>query len=177
MHHNQDLQNRLKILAFQPQIPITYTKEARQAHVDRMIATLEKSIAQQGAVDVVVLPELATIDYSRQAFDQLPDLAEKSEGDSFERLSTFAQHVGCTVVYGFARKEKGDYFISQNVINPAGRLVAGYDKLHAAHFGFSMEKDYFSTGQRLAVFQVGGFRFGIVICYDFRFPELTRLYA
>ena len=168
----------INVLGFQPEIPLIRDVSERKAHVDSMIRKLESEIAgYDGPIDLVLLPELATVEYSREAFEKLDELAEEAEGDSFERFAAFAKRTGSTVVYGYPRKENGRFLISQNVIAPSGKLISGYDKLHMAHFGFSTEKDFFTTGNRIALFEVNGFRCGILICYDFRFPELTRLYA
>ncbi|MGB0388175.1 MAG: carbon-nitrogen hydrolase family protein [Ardenticatenaceae bacterium] len=173
----QTSHSHLNVLGFQPTIPTVRSIAQRQAHVDAMIAKLETAVSEHDSIDLVLLPELATIEYSREAFDQLDVLAETRKGDSFERFAAFAKRAGCAVMYGFPRVEQNRTYISQNVINANGKWVTGFDKLHMAHFGFSMEKDYFSAGERIAVFELNGFRFGILICYDFRFPELMCLYA
>jgi len=40
-----------------------------------------------------------------------------------------------------------------------------------------MEKEFFQRGQSVCVFSVAGFRFSPIICYDIRFPELSRSLA
>ena len=168
----------LKILGFQPHIGKIRSVQDRQAHVDNLIATLEIECQQHLDIDLILLPELSTIGYSRAAFQRLPELAEPIQGDSFRRFAQFVERTGCTVAYGYPRIDKnGRYHISHNVIAPSGTLLATYDKLHMAQFGASMEKDYFSPGSHVAAFELNGFRLGLMICYDMRFPELARLYA
>ena len=168
----------LNILGFQPHIGRIRTIAERQAHVDTMIASLEITCQKHPDIDLILLPELSTIDYSRASFQRLSELAESIQGDSFERFAKLVVKTDCVVAYGYARVgANGRYHISHNVIAPSGTLLATYDKLHMAQFGASMEKDYFSPGSHVAAFELNGFRLGLMICYDMRFPELARLYA
>jgi predicted amidohydrolase len=165
----------LNILTYQPHIVEIRSAEDRRAHVARLVHSLEEKCRRQPAVDLILLPELSTIDYSAEAFARLPALAEPLDGETFQLMSTLARRVGAAVTFGFPRVENGSYFISQQVVGSSGQYVTHYDKIHLAHFGASMERDYFTRGQKLGIFDLGGFRFGILICYDFRFPALLKL--
>lgn len=124
--------------------------------------------------DLVVLPELSSIDYSRTAFDNLETLAEPLDGASFVTWSDVARSHGCHVSYGFARRAEDGLFITIAVVGPDGALVGHYDKLHLAQYGASMEKEYFTRGDHLFTFELCGFRTAPIICYDIRIPELCR---
>jgi nitrilase len=126
-------------------------------------------------VDLLLLPELATIDYSRPSFEKLPWLAEPLLGSSFERFSAMARRQNCAVSYGFPRTDGSNTFISQIVIDQSGDYLTHYDKIHLAQFGAAIEQEFFSPGDHLSVFTLGEFRLGLIICYDMRFPELSRL--
>lgn len=60
-----------------------------------------------------------------------------------------------------------------------GRLAFRYDKIHL--FRPSGDHRYFRPGKHIGTFTVrlpaGRIRCGVVICYDLRFPELTRAMA
>lgn len=170
----------LTLLACQPDIPPTPTALSRDAHVARLVRLLDREFAAAPAdppVDLVVLPELATIDYSRDAFARLDDLAETPEGPSFHAFAALARRHGAAVSFGFSRRAAGGFRISQAVIGADGRLVALYDKIHLAQYGASMEKEYFQRGERVAVFELAGVRIAPIICYDIRIPELCRTLA
>ena len=49
-----------------------------------------------------------------------------------------------------------------------------YDKIHLAQLGASHEKRYFSPGNTVSTFTLEGYRFGVLLCYDFRFAEFVR---
>jgi predicted amidohydrolase len=63
-----------------------------------------------------------------------------------------------------------------SIVFAHGRLIHRYDKIHLFHP--TGDHRYFSTGSRVKTFRLGGgLRAGIVICYDLRFPEITRALA
>jgi predicted amidohydrolase len=168
----------MKILACQIDVPLVLTAEQRDAHVHSVAAKVALHIEEAGGVDLAVLPELSTITYSKNAFDNISDLAEGLNGPSFAAFSQVAKNTGTHICFGMPRREDDDTFrISQIVINDQGELVGHYDKMHIAQFGESMEKPYFKPGRHLLVFDVAGVRVAPIICYDHRFPELTRTLA
>lgn len=169
--------NALKLLACQAAIPETPDVAARDAH----LAALAKRIraeAAPGQYDLIVLPELSAIDYSRQAFSRLDILAEPLEGPSFEIFAALARALRATIVYGFPRRgEGGRFHIAQAAVGPEGELIGYYDKLHLAQFGASIEAGPFNAGEHLFIFEVKGLRVAPVICYDIRFPGLAARLA
>ncbi|MGP6088905.1 carbon-nitrogen hydrolase family protein [Antarctobacter jejuensis] len=166
-------QDALRLLACQIDIPAMTSAEERDQHLARSAARIEAQLSQTPA-DIVVLPELSSIDYSRAAFSCLDVLAEPLDGASFECWRAVAQKHDTFVSYSFARKAEDGFCISIAVVNPLGELVGHYDKLHLAQYGASMEKEYFRRGDHLFSFDIKGFRLAPFICYDIRFPELAR---
>jgi nitrilase len=163
----------MKLLACQIEVPEVTTKAARAAHVAGLAERISRHLAR-APVDLVLLPELATISYSRAAFDRLDELAEPLDGETFDAFSGLAKAHRATICFGMPRKEEGRFRIAQVVVGPDGAYVGHHDKLHLAQFGASMEKAYFTKGKRLLVFEVAGLKAAPIICYDHRFPELTR---
>lgn len=169
---------RLILLACQIAIPPMTTPEARDAHLETSVAKVAARLdVEGGAVDLVVLPELSSIDYSRVTFAELARLGEALDGPSFRAWSEVARRHRVHVVYGFARSGASGFHICQAVVGPDGTLIGHYDKIHLAQYGASMEKEYFERGDHLFLFEVNGFRIAPIICYDIRIPELARTLA
>ena len=166
----------LKILACQIDVSASNTTSERDRHLDRVAADIRTRL-QKRRHDLVVLPELSSIDYSRASFDNLDLLAEPLEGPSLERFGPLAREFGVTIVYGIPRRGVDAYYISQVVVDDSGDPIGYFDKLHLAQYGASMEKDYFSRGDHLFVFRHRGITIAPIICYDIRIPELTRTLA
>jgi nitrilase len=165
-----------RILACQLAIPPIATAAERDRHLDQTAVKIGASLRREPA-DLVVLPELSSIDYSKQAFERLDELAEPLRGPSFETLRKVAQDFGIAVVYGMPRSSDGGFRISQVAVGPDGEIIGFFDKLHIAHYGASIEKEYFERGEQLFVFEHAGLRIAPIICYDIRIPELTRRLA
>ncbi|GAB4139124.1 MAG: carbon-nitrogen hydrolase family protein [Planctomycetaceae bacterium] len=63
------------------------------------------------------------------------------------------------------------------VINPQGKIVNRYDKRFCTGTGGrkpTMDLSHYSPGNRAVTFRVKGVTCGVLICYDYRFPELYR---
>lgn len=163
----------LRVLACQIDIPATMSAAARDAHIERCAKEIRGRL-QSTPADLVVLPELSSIDYSREAFDNLDQLAEPLDGPSFESWRDLARDFDVPILYGIARSTGDGHAITQVAVGPDGGLLGHYDKLHIAEFGASIEKDYFTPGRQLLVLDVKGVRVAPIICYDIRFPELAR---
>lgn len=67
------------------------------------------------------------------------------------------------------------------VYNSEGRLISHYHKIHLFKFDNGEHKFdegvNFTHGETITSFTVKGFKFGLAICYDLRFPELFRQLA
>lgn len=166
-------QDTLRLLACQIEIPPTTSAAARDQHLADTATKLRKHLSDE-TTDIVVLPELSSIDYSREAFDQLDEISEPLDGVSFQTWAAIAAEFGTFVSYSFARRDETGTYISIAVVTPEGKLAGHYDKLHLCQYGASMEKEYFQAGHQLFTFQIKGFTLSPIICYDIRFPELAR---
>ncbi len=165
----------LTILACQISIPPMTTVAQRDAHLEVSATKVRQQVVQSETwVDLVVLPELSSIEYARETFAELKTLAEPLDGPSFQAWRRVAVDLGVFVSYSFPRAGSGGPFISIGVVGPDGALLGHYDKLHLAQYGASMEKEYFNRGNHLFTFMVKGFRLSPIICYDIRIPELAR---
>lgn len=166
--------DKLTLLACQIDIPVTENAAARDRH---LVATAAKVRAHLNALeaDLVVLPELSSMDYSRTAFDRLDEIAEPLDGASFETWRAVAVKFGVYVSYSFARRGTAGIYISIAVVTPEGTLAGHYDKLHLCQYGASMEKEYFDPGDHVFTFKVNDMTVSPIICYDIRIPELSRV--
>ncbi len=163
----------MKILACQIDVPRLTTASERDDHVNIIAEKICRCLSQEHA-DLVVLPELSSIDYSRAAFDNLSELAESLDGPTYSVFRELCVEFQTAVVYGIPRLRDDGYRITQVALGADGTILGHFDKLHIAQFGYSMEKEYFQKGDHLFVFKHKGINIAPVICYDIRIPELTR---
>ncbi|MEN3026427.1 MAG: nitrilase-related carbon-nitrogen hydrolase [Chlorobiota bacterium] len=144
--------------------------------VQRNLATiLELLDAAQGA-DVVVFPELATSGYFFLARCEVAAVAEPANGPTIERLHREAQRRQQVLVVGFPESAQDKLYNAAAVLLPRATSTVVYRKTHL----FYKEKLCFDPGNTgFVVVPVPelGVRIGVMICYDWRFPEAARTLA
>lgn len=124
--------------------------------------------------DVVVLPETWNVGFfPTENLEQYCDV----DGARITReLGGLAKELKTNLVAGSVGNVKnGKVYNTAFVFNREGDCVYTYDKIHL--FTPSGEHDYFTYGDHYDTFQLDGVPCGLVICYDIRFPELTRSIA
>lgn len=124
--------------------------------------------------DVVVLPELFATGYSFRDREEARSLAEPFEdGATVERLRLWSDATGGMIVAGFA-EIAGDQVFNAAATVGFGRRLGCYRKAHL--FGF--ESECFDRGDTdFPVYAYGGVRVGVMICFDWMFPEVARTLA
>lgn len=125
-------------------------------------------------LDLLVLPELATTGYLFRSKAELAPLAEAFPGGQTSRfLTELAGTIGGHVVCGVAEKEGEILYNSAVLFSPQGHLGT-YRKVHL----FDKEKEVFEPGNLgLPVFDLGEARIGMMVCFDWIFPESARSLA
>jgi predicted amidohydrolase len=140
-------------------------------NISKMKENIKK--AHTIGVELVAFPELFTTGYFlNQA--ELREMAEDKGGETFQELSECAKEHEMVVVYGYVEKEDDRLFNSAMMIGKDGSCLGNYRKSHL--FG-EYEKEIFAPGNEIMVVDVGGLKIGVLICYDFQFPELVRALA
>ena len=137
--------------------------------------------ASTGA-DVVVLPEKWNAIGSA---DTLRANAEPLEGgESAEAMADWARVHGITLVGGsITELRDGREKLSNTcpVYDPSGDLVAVYRKIHMFDVEVGghvyRESEAEESGEETVVCAAEGWRVGLSVCYDLRFPELYRILA
>ena len=123
--------------------------------------------------DLIVLPELFATGYVFESREELLALAEPPGGKTFEVLADLSRKTGATIVAGIAELD-GDRCFNSCFAFSAGNMIGGYRKVHL----FDREKSLFTPGDKgFVVLEVNGVRLGLMICFDWIFPESARILA
>jgi len=137
--------------------------------------------AKNQAAEIIAFPEfLMAFSPANQSAEELSELAESVDGPFINSLRETAKAVSVSVVatiYEISSVPNRVYD-SAVWIDAAGQVVSVYRKLHLYDaFGFK-ESNKFYPGEDLTVpVKSGESRFGMMICYDLRFPEMARMLA
>ncbi len=150
-----------------------YQNDPVFGEIEKNVTTALEAVKNEN-FDVLVLPELFATGYQFRSRDEALSLADEAgRGYTFDRLKAFAGKTGSLVVYGFPEISGTKLFNSSLAILPDGNFFL-YQKIHL----FNTEKDIFDPGETgLFVFPFRNARFGLMICFDWRFPESARKLA
>jgi len=139
-------------------------------------ANLSKIVAALSGIDadIIVLPELAFTGYYFQDRDELATLAEDPTASAtISTLVQLCRENDFHLITGFAEKSGDKIFNSALLINGEG-ILQTYRKLHL----FNTESEYFDPGDTpLQVCDINGVKVGLMVCYDWAFPEVARTLA
>ncbi|MEC5424012.1 carbon-nitrogen family hydrolase [Virgibacillus sp. C22-A2] len=133
-----------------------------------------ENVCKMDRPDIIVLPEMWTTGYTLPELDKLADKEGEPTTSFLKRLaSKYKIHI---IGGSIANEKSGKYYNSSMVIDGQGELIYKYDKMHLVPM---LDEPRYLTGGRkkVEVFELGGVKMGIIICYDLRFPELARTLA
>ena len=137
--------------------------------------------AKRNDAELIAFPEfLMAFSPGTQTAEELTHIAESTNGPFVSALGDAAKAAGIDVVATlYENSNKPNRVYDTAVwIDALGNIVSVYRKLHLYDaFGFK-ESDKFHPGEDVApLVQSGDSRFGMMICYDLRFPEMARMLA
>lgn len=140
----------------------------KENNFDKIIQ-LSKGIS----ADLIVLPELFATGYTFVSKDEAINLAENANGDTFNFFKKLSNETNAVIVGGFVEKI-GEKIFNSSMVVFREELVGTYQKIHL----FNKEKLWFSPGEKkLKVFEVNNMKIGVMICFDWIFPEVARSLA
>ena len=151
----------------------------KDENVEKAISSIRGVSAKGGITsgrkaDLLVLPELFSTGYLFENEEELKRSAEIiPQGPTFSKLASLASEEKVNLVFGMAEKDGDKFFNSSVLLTPKGDFYV-YRKLHL----FDREKLWFSPGNKeLEVFDIGEVKVGMMICFDWLFPEVARILA
>ncbi len=123
---------------------------------------LARRAAERDA-DIICLPE-----------HWLPEAQIPTPVNPLPTLQDLAREYGVAIVGGaFYEKVKGQTRLSSPVIRNDGTLAGRQFKVHL----FLSERKHAKPGNDYNIFDLGGYKIGVLVCYDVDFPEPSRIYA
>ncbi|MFZ0133240.1 MAG: nitrilase family protein [Desulfobacterales bacterium] len=141
--------------------------------VDDNLATVARwaTEAARAGAKIVCFPELNLTGYSVSA--NVAETALPVTGPVTTGLVRIAHATSLTILAGLAEKDReGRIFATHLVVTPQG-VSGSYRKVHLA----PPESPLFSPGRSISFFSAAGLVFGIQLCYDSHFPELSTAMA
>ncbi len=134
---------------------------------------VEEAIEANKNIDIVALPETF---YQAQAHPVDGEiLGEEPNGEYETFFKELAREFNVNIVAG-SYLVKGEEKLKNKclVINRQGEVVGDYSKIHLFDSFGMKESEVMEYGDHIGVFELDCAKIGVIICYDIRFPELTR---
>lgn len=124
--------------------------------------------------DLMVLPELFASGYQFLSKHEVEELAEPvPHGPTTQRLMELARDRQMVLVGGLPERAGTSYYNSAVIVGPSGFLGC-YRKTHL----FYEETLFFSPGDTgFQVWDIGSATVGIMVCFDWLYPESARALA
>jgi predicted amidohydrolase len=144
------------------------------------LARAEQLVRQAAPADLILLPEVFSLRGDR---DDYRRAARPVPGPVTERLGAVAASLRSWLLLGSVIERDGDAVTNTSVLlDRRGAVAARYRKIHlfVARLDTGQvvrEDDTYQAGTEPVMADVEGWRCGMSICYDLRFPELYRHYA
>lgn len=129
-----------------------------------------KEAKKEGA-QLVCFPELNVTGYSTRNDQPLPSEAVFKNAAAY--LQDLAKKESIILLAGMMEKKGNDALYASHLVFEPGGLLGVYRKIHVA----PPEKSLFSPGNEIPLFETAGVKFGIQLCYDAHFPELSTKMA
>lgn len=156
-----------------------------------IIAELGAKAAAFGA-KVYSLPEGCALmdeqDKKRASAEPVPTLGSRPDSKILGSFSALARKHQFHVFAGGVALQSGDYQRPYNAhvaFGPTGEVVGVYRKIHLFDVDLPDGSTYRESdssacgapGEDVVMVEIEGWRFGLAICYDLRFPELFRAHV
>jgi predicted amidohydrolase len=138
-------------------------------NLDRIAAALRTAEA-----DLLVLPELCASGYQFVSKDEVRELSEAvPDGRTTTRLLDLAKQTQMVIVAGLPERSGSVCYNSAVAVGPRG-FIGCYRKTHL----FFEETLFFNPGDTgFQVWEIGQAKIGIMICFDWYYPEAARTLA
>ena len=138
-------------------------------NLDKIVATLDQADA-----DLIVLPELCASGYQFVSQQEVMTLSESvPNGPTTQRLIDLAKRRRITIVAGHPERAGPACYNSAVVVGPTG-FIGCYRKTHL----FFEETLFFTPGDTgFQVWDIGSAKIGVMICFDWYYPEAARTLA
>ncbi|RLB94755.1 MAG: amidohydrolase [Deltaproteobacteria bacterium] len=127
--------------------------------------------AGQKGAKFIIFPEMNLTGYVSGSY--IKSISRPITKDMVSIFSNLAKNLSLTILVGMAEKTPRQNIYASHLVFKPDKSYEIYRKIHTAPF----EKKYFTPGSKINIFKSQGLKFGIQLCYDAHFPELSLTMA
>jgi len=159
----------------------------KEKNIEKAVDMIKK--AKKKDADIAILPEMFNCPYENEKFLEYAEYRQDST--TLKSIGNTAKNENIFVLAGsIPEKEPDDNTATENIYNTSflfnnnGEILGYHRKIHLFDIDlknkiYFKESDTLTSGNKITVIdtksKIG--KLGIAICYDIRFPEISRLMA
>ena len=133
------------------------------------------SKARQEGFDLVVFPEMVDTGYNMDVIrDKASSWDENNSENPFNLIKKAGKDNKIHIICNISEKEDDKIYNTTLVVSPDGEAVGKYRKNHLADYPPLNEGSCITPGENLKIVEISEIKFGLLTCYDLRFPEISR---
>ena len=141
--------------------------------IDKNLSRIESFVEKAGdmGTDIICFPELCVTGYTLKNPETI--YSQSSSDDIVSRLRDIAKASSMIIIAGMIEISDSEKpYISQVIAGPKG-LLGIYRKSHLS----PPEQEVYRAGQNFDIFSYRGISFGVQLCYEAHFPEISTIMA
>ncbi|PIH05678.1 carbon-nitrogen hydrolase family protein [Clostridium combesii] len=169
--------DKLKIALCQMQV-----QKEKKKNIKKAIEMLTK--AKKENCNIAILPEMFNCPYENKCFKSYGEIInEENGGETVKAIKKAAKDLELYIVAGSIPEIEGDKIYNTSMVfDNKGVLIAKHRKVHLFDIDVKggvtfKESDTLTAGNKITLFNTPWGKLGVMICYDIRFPELSRIMA
>ena len=152
------------------------TSENKEMNINKAKEGIEE-VVKKGA-EIVILPEIFNSPYDTKKFREY---SEEKNGKTWSFLSSIAKKNKIYLIGGsIPEKENDKVYNTSFIFDSEGNQISRHRKMHLFDIDVKggqsfKESESLTPGNSICVFNTPYCKIGLCICFDMRFPELSRL--
>lgn len=153
------------------QFPVSGDIKRNASYILRQMAE-----AKEKGADVSHFSESSLSGYAGTDFKRYKRQDEALRLGSLEKIIQLSSELKIWVIVGSHHFDKNNH-LPYNclwLIDNSGKIIKRYDKRFCTGKEGELEHAYYKPGQKVVQFKIKGFTCGVLICHEWRYPELYR---
>ena len=150
-----------------------------QRNLDNASEFIKKAANNEG--NIIVLPEMFCCPYDNKKFGAYAE--EVADSGIVDKISSLAKENNVYIVAGSIPEFCDNNLYNTSIVfNRGGKIIGKHRKIHLFDIDVEgkikfTESDVLSSGDNITIFETEYCKIGLLICYDIRFPEVSRIMA
>ncbi len=163
-------------------LKIALTQLKSSVNKEENLEEMKKVVKQayENRAKLVVFPEMYMFYAEKMSLEEKFNNAETLEGNFVKETKRLAKEYNLGIVVGIHERAQNDMrtYNTTIVVNNEGEVIHIYRKTHLYDaFNYSESKRIIRGDNKLEPFDYLGYKIGLMVCYEVRFPEIARTLA